>query len=76
MYEPNPRHVVIITIRKSPDKPTEHRRILPKMIRFGNSQYHHESRWLLEYYDIDKERESVLDMECVIEWINIGRQDR
>ena len=47
---------------------TEVRRIIPKEITFGSTQYHPEEQWLLVGYDVDKNAERTFAMKDVKCW--------
>lgn len=45
------------------------RKILPKQIYFGSTEWHPEEQWLLEAYDLDKEANRTFALKDIQEWL-------
>lgn len=44
------------------------RRIVPKEIKFGSTQYHPQEQWLLVAYDVDKNAERTFAVKDIKSW--------
>ncbi len=47
---------------------TEVRKIVPKELKFGSTQYHLQEQWLLVAHDVDKDAERTFAMKDVKCW--------
>jgi predicted DNA-binding transcriptional regulator YafY len=45
------------------------RKIIPKAIRFGSTEWHPEEQWLLDAYDLDRGADRSFAMKDILEWI-------
>ncbi len=44
------------------------RKITPKKIWFGKTEYHPEEQWLLDAFDLDKQADRTFAMKDIKEW--------
>lgn len=47
---------------------TAFRRIIPKKIFFGSTEWHKEEQWLLEAYDVDKNADRSFAVKDIKSW--------
>lgn len=47
---------------------TAFRRIIPKKIFFGSTEWHKEEQWLLEAYDVDKNADRSFAIKDIKSW--------
>lgn len=43
-------------------------RVLPRVLRYGSSEWHPEPQWLLDALDVDKGQERTFALKDVLEW--------
>jgi hypothetical protein len=65
----NARAIVIIRYTNYRGE-TADRRILPKSIRFGSTQWHPEEQWLLDAFDVDRGADRCFALKDVLHWTN------
>ena len=59
----------VVTIRYTNYRgKTADRRIVPRQIRFASTDWHPETQWLLDAYDLDREDERSFAMRDIAEW--------
>ncbi|MBU0760388.1 MAG: WYL domain-containing protein [Nanoarchaeota archaeon] len=62
---------MVISVRyKNHRGETSERKIIPLEISLGNNEYHKETQWLLQVWDLDKEDYRTYALKDIKEWLD------
>ncbi len=50
------------------------RRIMPKAVRFGSTEWHPAEQWFLDAFDLDKGADRSFAMKDILEWLGSPSQ--